>query len=418
MNKLIYFVIILLLFPICLLFNQQTELIKTGKQYLVVIALDKYKNRLPLQDRVKDAKDIRKLLYTKYEVDELLELYDFDATFKNINDIFLRLQREIKKDDSVLIYYSGHGFVDNKSSDVYWLPYDAGINEYVKELWLSSNDIIKNLNRINAKQIFIISDSCFNTNLIEPIFLEKKPDFTNQYFTDSYSKESRQFLCSGEMETGLEKSEFSEQLVAYLKFTRKKYIDAVMIYDEIKDKMKRTVLVYGVMKSIGHEENASMVLFQREKEIKFMEEEYVSKEPTKEPEKEPKERIIKTPRFTPFKDLSPLNKSGRILLATSAPVCTIGFILWGLDLAYMFTALHSQMYDGNSYEEYVKTYRIHINLFISAVVVTSVGFVGIIISIPLNAVKGDFSRVKKDKLSLNINFDLEQDLSFYMRYRF
>src|SRR4030042_1182560 len=106
MNKLSFFLIIILLFPIAFLFNQETNLVKTGKQYLVVIALDKYQNRLPLEDRVKNAKDIKKLLYSKYEVDELLELYDFDATSKNINEIFLKLQREIKKEDSLLIYYS------------------------------------------------------------------------------------------------------------------------------------------------------------------------------------------------------------------------------------------------------------------------------------------------------------------------
>ncbi len=411
MNRLIIFLFILILFPVFFLFNQETQLIKSGKQYLLIIALDKYKNRLPLQDRVKDAKEIKNLLYSKYQIDEVLELFDFDATNANIKELFIKLQRDIKKDDSLLIYYSGHGFVDKKSNEVYWLPYDAGINEYVKELWLSSNIIIKSLNNIKAKQIFVMSDSCFDTNLIEPVLLDKKVDFNDEYFANSYSKESRQFLCSGELETGLEKSEFSEQLVSYFKFTRKKYIDAVMIYDEIKDKMKRSIPVYGIVTSMGHKENASLVLFQREKELEIKEEEYVEKVPEKE-------RKAAAPRFTPFKDLSSINKSGRILLAASAPICGIGFVLWGIDLAYMFTALHSQMYDGESYEEYVRTYRIHTNLFISAVVVTSAGLIGIIISIPLNAVKGDFSRIKKDKLSLNLNFDPKQDLSLYLRFKF
>lgn len=427
MNKLSFFLIILILSPIFFLYNQETKLIKTGKQYLVVIALDKYKNRLPLQDRVKDAKDIKKSIYSKYEVDELLELYDFDATNKNINEIFLKLQREVKKDDSVLIYYSGHGFIDKRSNDVYWLPYDAGINEYIRELWLSSNNIIKTLNIVKAKRIFVISDSCFNTNLIEPIILEKKIDFSNEYFTDSYSKESRQFLCSGELETGLEKSEFSEQLAAYLKFTRKKHIDPVMIYDEIKDKMKRSVPVYGVVRSMGHKDNASLVLFQREKELKIIEDEYVSKEPEKEPtkelendpEKEPKERIIYvTPKFTPFKDLSPINKTGRVILITSAPICGIGLGLLFTDFAFMFSVLNQVMNEGESYETYVRAYNIHIYMFISSVVVASIGLIGIIVSIPLNVIKGDFSKADKDKITLNINYNLEQDLSLYFRYRF
>src|SRR4030042_1655096 len=122
MNKLIIFLIILILFPIFILFNQEPKLIKSSKQYLVIIALDKYKNRLPLQDRVKDSKDIKKLLYSKYQIDEVLELYDFDATNVNIKELFLKLQRDLKKDDSLLIYYSGHGFVDKRSNEIYWLP--------------------------------------------------------------------------------------------------------------------------------------------------------------------------------------------------------------------------------------------------------------------------------------------------------
>ena len=54
--------------------------------------------------------------------------------------------KKLKKDDSLLLYYSGHGYIDEKINEVYWLPYDSGINEYLKNLWFSNNELIKSLN--------------------------------------------------------------------------------------------------------------------------------------------------------------------------------------------------------------------------------------------------------------------------------
>ena len=83
----------------------------------------------------------------------------------------------------------------------------------------------------------------------------------------------------------------------------------------------------------------------------------------------------------------------------------------------MITGLGNQMYNGESYEEYVRSYRVHIVLFISSVVVSSVGFTGVIVSIPLLAFKEGWYKNKKDKLSLNFNIDLNSNFSLFMQYR-
>lgn len=417
MNRIIYFLFLLLLFPTSYLFNQETKPIKTGKQYLVIIALNKYKNRLPLNNRVENAKEIKNILYSKYEIDEVIELYDFEATSSKINETLTGLQRDLKKDDSLLLYYSGHGYIDQKINEVYWLPYDSGINEYLKNLWLSNSDLIKSLNKINAKQIFVISDSCFNLNLLEPFNPEEKIKFTDQYFLDSYSKNSRQFLCSGELETGIEKTEFSQLLINTLRKLRNDYIDPVMIYEDIKDKMNKSVPFLGVSKTLGHEDFASYVLFKRQKELAIKETEEKIDNKITEAKQTEKEKIVVVKKLLPFTSLPPINKSGRILMMVSVPVLVSGLSLFGVDMFFMLTALNDKIYSGSSYEEYVRTYRAHIIMFISSIVVSSIGLIGVVVSIPLIAYKeGAFK--KKEKVSLNFNMNLNNDFSLFMRYKF
>ena len=415
MNKIFSFLAILFLISVFNLNTQETKPAKVGKQYLIIIALNKYKNRLPLNDRVENAKEIKNLLYSKYEIDELIELYDFDATFLNINNILTELQKKIKKDDSLLLYYSGHGYIDEKINEVYWLPYDSGINEYLRNLWLSNNELIKSLNKINAKQIFVISDSCFNQNLLEPIVPEEKMKFTDQYFTDSYSKNSRQFLCSGELETGIEKTEFSQVLINTLRIIRNDYIDPVMIFENIKNKINKTVPYLGYSKDLGHQEYASTVLFKRQKEIAIKEIEEKKDEITKT-EKTEKEKVIVVKKLTSFSNLHPINKSGRILMIVSVPVLVSGLSLFGVDMAYMLTELDDKIHNGNSYEEYVRTYRVHIVMFITSIVISSIGLTGVIVSIPLIAFKEGWFK-NKNKVSLNLNVDLNCNFLLFLRYR-
>ncbi len=428
MKKLIIFLLILFFFSITFLSTQEKELIKSGKQYLVVIAIDKYKNRLPLRDRVNGAKKIKNMLFSKYEIDELIELYDYEATHIDIKLTLSDLIKRLKNEDSLIIYYSGHSYVDKKTNETYWLPYDAGINEYEKELWMSNTELISQINKINAKQIFVISDSTFNTSLLNIESIQDNQIFSNEYFINSYSKKSRQFLCSGELETSIIKTDFSEELYNALKRLNKNYVDPVMIYNEIKNRINKSNPVYGVIENIGHQKSASLVLFERSNQlsIKNLEaidrEKELAKEKEKDTEKEViiKEKIVRTKNFTPFRDLHPINKAGRVLMPVSAPVFGCGLILLGVDFAYMFTVLDNEIHSGVSYEDYVRAYRTHIIMFITAVAVSSVGLTGMIISIPLLAYKeGWFNKFKERKnLSLNLNMDLNSDLSLFLNYKF
>lgn len=70
-------------------------------------------------------------------------------------------------DDSVLIFYAGHGYQFEKQGLGYWLPLDAESNS--PRNWLSNVDIQRYLSLLPAKQIALISDSCFSGSLTEKL---------------------------------------------------------------------------------------------------------------------------------------------------------------------------------------------------------------------------------------------------------
>jgi hypothetical protein len=55
---------------------------EVGKQYLVLIAVNRYKNWRPLYRPVKNAEEIREVLETRYYIDEVVKLYDKKAMIK------------------------------------------------------------------------------------------------------------------------------------------------------------------------------------------------------------------------------------------------------------------------------------------------------------------------------------------------
>lgn len=66
--------------------------------------------------------------------------------------------------DSVMIMYAGHGYQEDakqgKPGMGYWIPVDAKVD--AASSWLSNQDISKLLYAIPARQVMLISDSCFS----------------------------------------------------------------------------------------------------------------------------------------------------------------------------------------------------------------------------------------------------------------
>ena len=74
-----------------------------------------------------------------------------------------QLAREVGPNDSVTVYYAGHGYLSEKNNTGYWIPADAKSTS--PDNWISNNDVAKLLNNIPAKQVMLVSDSCYSGSL-------------------------------------------------------------------------------------------------------------------------------------------------------------------------------------------------------------------------------------------------------------
>ncbi|MGR9036187.1 MAG: caspase family protein, partial [Gammaproteobacteria bacterium] len=86
-------------------------------------------------------------------------------TREAILSALIKLSKELKEDDNLLIYYAGHGSIHSNRG--HWLPQDAKSKEYDAS-WISSDDIRKEIETttMKAKHVLIVSDSCYSASVI------------------------------------------------------------------------------------------------------------------------------------------------------------------------------------------------------------------------------------------------------------
>ena len=163
-----------------------------GKNYLFVIGIDQYQHIRKLNNAVRDAKTIHDLLLTRYQFsskeDTTICLFDQDATRENILEQLEAFESLITKDDNLLIYFSGHGTMNERKTKGYWIPVEA---QQKRSQYISNSDIRDRLEEINAHHIYLIIDSCFSGS-----FVHRSEEFTKRV----YKFPSRRVLTSGRNE--------------------------------------------------------------------------------------------------------------------------------------------------------------------------------------------------------------------------
>lgn len=181
--------------------------------YLLIIGADKYENWPQLGNAVSDAKSVKKILQEKYGFKEeyTTTLVDGQVTRKDIYDAFSKLINQVKPNDNLLIYYSGHGAFDEALAEGYWVPVDARKGEFGD--YFSNQELIKRIGAIKSKHTFLVVDACYSGSL----FTES----SRGYIDKVGSIKSRWGLASGRLEevadgsTG-EMSPFCKYFIDYL----------------------------------------------------------------------------------------------------------------------------------------------------------------------------------------------------------
>ncbi len=135
-----------------------------AKKWLFLVAVENYKET----DKVLFAKHSADLLATTLKkrlgVSErnAYVLIDGNATAGAISDKLEQMLANIKSDDTVYFYYSGHGVPDPVTSEPYILPSDKVVDFIVREKQFQLGDIYRRLSLSGASKVVAFVDSCFS----------------------------------------------------------------------------------------------------------------------------------------------------------------------------------------------------------------------------------------------------------------
>ncbi|MBW1849795.1 MAG: caspase family protein [Deltaproteobacteria bacterium] len=133
--------------------------------YAIVIGVEKYRQKLPKADyAARDAALMAEYLEKVfgYPQENIVTLLNDRASFVDFAKYFEKwLPNNAEKEDTVFVYYSGHGAPNPNTGDAYLVPYD-GDPSFIEQTGYSLKRLYQNLNKLPAKEIIVVLDSCFS----------------------------------------------------------------------------------------------------------------------------------------------------------------------------------------------------------------------------------------------------------------
>lgn len=223
------------------------EITAKGKDYLLIMGIDKYKSWPVLSNPAADAKAFEKLMIDNYgyKNENVIELFNENATRKNIYIQLKKLVDNLTPNDRLLVYYAGHGFYDEKLELGYWIPVNAESEEY--DEFLNNLDIARYVQKMKAKNIFVIADACYSGSLVRDMQKENSKDYR-----------SRIILCAGKLQPVSdgkpgEHSPFATQVLQFFNTNTTKQILASDLIRFVKLALKKSPPVGGAIDEVGDE---------------------------------------------------------------------------------------------------------------------------------------------------------------------
>jgi tetratricopeptide (TPR) repeat protein len=166
--------------------------IEFGDFHALVIGINDYKYITKLGTAVGDAKAVAEVLKDQYGF-KVQMLIDPDRA--EIVDAFDEYRETLSETDNLLIYYAGHGWLDDETDEGYWLTVKAKSGR--KSQWVSNSTITKSLMALPAKHVMVVADSCFSGTLTRAADIS----FRNKnYLKRMAEKRARVAMVSGGLE--------------------------------------------------------------------------------------------------------------------------------------------------------------------------------------------------------------------------
>jgi TPR repeat protein/uncharacterized caspase-like protein len=163
--------------------------------YALVIGINDYPEPLPkLKTAVNDAKSVGSLLHDRYGF-HVTYLLDQNATRFKILEALSKYRNTLTDNDSLLIYYAGHGYSDHDAEKAYWLPADA--DSPTSPNRIIADDLTTGVRVLASRHVLIISDSCYSGALTRDADAPVPSDGESAFIARMLRSRSRTLMASG-----------------------------------------------------------------------------------------------------------------------------------------------------------------------------------------------------------------------------
>jgi hypothetical protein len=130
--------------------------VEFGNYHALIIGNNDYRQLPDLASPINDAKDLAQLLERRYGFRTTVLL---DADRYQILSALNRMRETLTSKDNLLVYFAGHGELDEINQRGHWLPVDAERDSNAN--WIPNTAITDILNVMQARQVMLIVDSCY-----------------------------------------------------------------------------------------------------------------------------------------------------------------------------------------------------------------------------------------------------------------
>jgi len=237
-------------------YDDDDELVlNVGNFYGLFIGVNEYENEeiVDLADPVEDAKSLRALLLKNYEFSEERAIMLENPTRAELIDTLENLASAVKANDSLLIFYAGHGHWDESFKQGYWLPADA--KQKSKSSWISNATIRDYIYGIKTKHTLLIADACFSGGLFRT-----RAAFKGESKLEStlFQMTSRKAITSGTLTEVPDESVFIKYLLKNLESNQRRHLTSQDLFSRFKvavmnNSVLNQVPQYGVVQGAGDE---------------------------------------------------------------------------------------------------------------------------------------------------------------------
>lgn len=212
--------------------------LKVGNYYALIIGIDNYSGSWKaLNNAVNDAKAVENILKAKYKFNNFKTLYNEKANRTNIISSLEWLVANVKPDDNVFIYYSGHGEFKKSLNKGYWVPY--GANTLSTSEYISNSDIQTFIKGIQSNHTLLVADACFSGDIFRGNTMSVPFENSPKYYKKVHSLKSRQAMTSGGLEPVMDGGQEGHSVFAYyllkaLKENNSDMMDASQVFGKLK----------------------------------------------------------------------------------------------------------------------------------------------------------------------------------------